>query len=265
MPHSDEQQPNATASTSDIERDERDERERSKVRFPYINLDQTVGLAQTVYNEYGNACELSQLAASLKTTVTSSKFRNQMSAAKMFGMIEPRSKTVKLTDLGVAVADPNQRAEAKVRAFLNVPLYQKLYENFNGQMLPQDTGLEAEMCKLGVTTKSVSRARQVFQKSATSAGFFASGRDRLVLPALLQGDQTAPETTESSEQPVVKERSKRALDLQAGHPDPLLRGLLSKLPHDKPFTPSERSQWLELARLALDMVYAEEDEDPRNP
>ena len=262
MVQSDERQPSATASTPDIERDER---ERSKVRFPYINLDQTVVLAQTVYNEYGGGCELSQLAASLGTTVTSSKFRNQMSAAKMFGMIEPRSKTVKLTDLGVAVADPNQRAEAKVRAFLSVPLYQKLYENFNGQMLPQETGLEAEMCKLGVTAKSVSRARQVFQKSATSAGFFASGRDRLVKPALSQGDQTTPEIDETDEQSAAKDGSQRELNRQAGHPDPLLGGLLSKLPHEKPFTPSERAQWLELAKLALDMVYGEDGEDPTIP
>ena len=255
----DEQQPSATASPPDTER------ERSKVRFPYVNLDQTVQLAEAVFNTYGSTCDLSQLSASLGTTVTSSKFRNQISAAKMFGVIEPRSKVVKLTDLGASVVDPNRQDEAKVRAFLSVPLYQKLYENFDGQMLPQDTGLEAAMCKLGVTAKSVSRARQVFQKSATSAGFFASGRNRLVRPALSQVDQTASEIDESSEQPAAEDGSQRELDRQGGHPDPLLRGLLSKLPHDKPFTRSERAQWLELARLALDMVYGEEDEDPTNP
>ena len=259
MLSNDEQQPSATASTSDTEST------RSKLSFPYSNLDETVRLAEAVYNEYGSACDLSQLSASLETTVKSSKFRNQISAAKMFGIVQQHNKRVKLTDLGSAVVDPNRRAEAQVRAFLSVPLYQKLYENFDGQMLPQDTGLEAAMCTLGVTTKSVSRARQVFQKSAATAGFFASGPDRLVRPALSQDDQTAPETSESSEQPASIDGSGGALDRQAGHPDPLLSGLLSKLPHNKPFTPSERAQWLELAKLALDMVYGEDGADPANP
>lgn len=192
--------------------------------------------------------------------MTSSNFRNQVSAAKRFGLIEPRSKTVKLTDLGTAVVDPDKRDDAKVRAFLSVPLYLQLYEKFEGQMLPHDAGLEAEMRTLGVTTKSVSRARQVFQKSAASAGFFASGRDRLVRPALAQGDQPTPEMSEPSEQPTTMDGTESPLDRQIGHPDPLLRGLLSKLPHDKPFTPLERAQWLKLAELALDMVYGEEGE-----
>ncbi|GEM_PF-2562583 len=114
-------------------------------------------------------------------------------------------------------------------------------------------------------SKSVSRARQVFQRSATSAGFFASGRDRLVRPSLQNVDHTELETSESSEQPAAKDGSERALDRPTGHPDPLLGGLLSKLPHDKPFTPSERTQWLELAKLVLDMVYGGDGEGPRDP
>ena len=259
MVQSDEQHSSESASTAEPER------ERSKIRFPYINLDETVRLAEMLYNQHGGTCELSQLSALLGTTVASSKFRNQISAAKIFGVIEPRSKSVRLTDLGEDVADRDQRDEAKVRAFLSVPLYRELYEKFEGKMLPHDAGVEAEIRTLGVTTKSASKARQVFQRSAASAGFFASGRDRLVKPVVSLGDQAEPKTSELSEQAASRDGSEGALDLQAGHPDLLLRGLLSKLPHDKPFTPSERSQWLELARLALDMVYAEEDEDPRNP
>ena len=40
-----------------------------------------------------------------------------------------------------------------------------------------------------------------------------------------------------------------------GPTDPLLRGLWSKLPSDGPYSATEQAQWLEMAKLALQMVY----------
>lgn len=240
------------------------ETERPKIGFPYINLDVAVHLAETVHSKGGSSCELAQLAAWLDTTLSSSKFRGQVSAAKMFGLIEPRSKIALLTELGKAIVDPQRRDAAKVDAFLKVPLYGLLHDKFAGQLLPPDAGLEAEMRSFGVTEKSAAKARQAFQRSASSAGFFASGKDRMVRPPF------SSENTETPSAATDEEASPTTLtppegQKEVGPSDPLLIGLWSKLPSDKPFSKSQRSQWLKLAELALNLVYGEDGEDDGHP
>ena len=47
--------------------------------------------------------------------------------------------------------------------------------------------LEAQIEKLGVAPKVKDKARQVFQRSATQAGYFAFGNNRLVAPTVKSG------------------------------------------------------------------------------
>lgn len=246
-----EQDQGRSVSTSDSDGS------RSRAVFPYVNLEEAVRLVRAVSENGGSGCELGQLSGWLGTTLSSSSFRIRVSAAKMFGLIERRSKSVQLTELGFAVVDPDRQDEAKVQAFLAVPLYKSLHKKFDGRILPKDSGLEAEMRALGVPEKSATRARQVFQKSAASAGFFATGRDRLVRPASSNGVPTKPatETDTRDKQDPPREHAPRT-----GPADPLLEGLWSKLPDGRPFSPADRARWLELAKLALDMVYGDEDD-----
>lgn len=245
--------PSNPTATQDVET------ERRKIGFPYTNLDEAIQLTEAIHNNHGSTCDLAQLAAWLDTTVKSSKFRSQISAAKMFGLIEQHSKTATLTELGAAIVDPQRKDDAKAVAFLEVPLYWRLHEMYEGRMLPPDAGLEAEMRTLGVSPKSVSKARQSFQRSASSAGFFAAGKDRLVRPAPSGSGRGAIEAEQQEDQPSDLEEEPKNQE-QIGPSDPLLTGLWSKLPAVKPFTPTERLQWLELMRLALDLVYGEEEE-----
>ena len=230
---------------------------RSTVAFPYVALDEAVKAVCKIHANAGRECELDQLASWLGTTVASSKFRSTLSAARMFGLVERRAKAILLTELGTAIVDPEQRDDAVVRAFLEVPLYQQVYETFSGKLLPQDAGLESELGKLGVTEKSVVKARQVLQRSASTAGFLGAGRNRLVKPAgtQLPRSETQPPTddeTAASEQP--EPNPTPHVDL-GGPADPLLRGLWSKLPAEGPFSAAEQRQWLQMAELALQMVY----------
>lgn len=240
-------------STQDVETD------RPKIGFPYTNLDEAMHLTEAIHNNHGSTCDLAQLAAWLDTTVKSSKFRTQISAAKMFGLIEQHSKTATLTELGAAIVDPQRKDDAKAVAFLEIPLYRRLHDMYEGRMLPPDAGLEAEMRTLGVSPKSVSKARQSFQRSASSAGFFAAGKDRLVRPAPSGSGRGAVHAEQQEEQPSDFEEETKNQD-QVGPSDPLLTGLWSKLPAVRPFSPAERLQWLELMRLALDLVYGEDEE-----
>ena len=233
---------------------------RSNIAFPYIALDEAVAAALAIHNNAGRECELVQLAAWLGSTAASSKFRSTMSAARMFDLIQRRAKMVSLTELGTAIVDPEQREPAAVEAFLKVPLYRSLYDNFSAQLLPPDPGLEAEMRSMGVTAKSVSKARQVFQRSATYAGYFRAGRNRLVRPATSARSQEPTPIVSEEDAPNTSEQPLPRMAASApatGPTDPLLLGLWSKLPPEGSLDESQQVQWLEMARLALKMVYGE--------
>jgi|SRR5580692_5707985 hypothetical protein len=81
------------------------------------------------------------------------------------------------------IVDPSREREAKVKAFLAVPLYGKLYEHYRGKVLQPTQALTRELVLLGVAQKQADRARQTFERSASAAGFFGMGRDKLIMPA----------------------------------------------------------------------------------
>jgi len=89
---------------------------------------------------------------------------------------------VSLTPLGIRVINPQQEKAARADSFLLVPLYKRVFDDYRGNMLPGNNALEAAMEKLGVAPKQKNKARQVFQRSATQAGYFAFGTNRLVAP-----------------------------------------------------------------------------------
>src|SRR5207247_532850 len=66
------------------------QRPKSGVTFPYYNLAQSIEVAKVMYEQAGGVCDRSQLAAMLKYKGTNNGgFLSRVSAAKMFGLIEP--------------------------------------------------------------------------------------------------------------------------------------------------------------------------------
>ena len=198
-----------------------------------------------------DARHVDQLAATLRTTTTSSTFRSLVASARTFGLIHRRAKAVSLTELGSAIVDPLTREDAKVRAFLEVPLYHSLYERFAGVLLPADAGLEAEIEALGVTPKSVVKARQTLMRSAAVAGFLQAGKDRLVRPPTGRAeDASAPDEAAATAQTTTTPEAPTATSI-----DPLLDALWARLPINGKFLNPERASWLRMLGLALDMIY----------
>ena len=229
---------------------------RSRIAFPYAALDSVIEVVEVLHQRYGTQCELAQLADALNTTVESGSFRSTVSAARIFGLIRTQSKVAKLTEVGIAIVDSATSADANVAAFFSVPLYQAIYDKYEGRRLPPDAGLEAEIRALGVTEKSVARARQTLQRSAGTAGFFRSGKDRLVRPPTGQGEAANAQHVQS-DTPAAKTPTPRPPQrpVVPSARDELLTALWSKLPADGNFPDPLRSQWLEMLQLALDMVY----------
>jgi hypothetical protein len=154
---------------------------RSTIAFPYSHLEDAERVAEALHRR-GNTAKVSEVAAALDTTTTSGAFRTKMSTARVFGAIDIRRGNVTLTELGQRLIDPEKRDRARVDAFLHVPLYDAIYKHYDNGVLPQASGLEAAIQQLGVSPKQLQRARQTLLRSAERAGFFRSGRNRLVIP-----------------------------------------------------------------------------------
>ena len=234
---------------------------RSTIKFPYLDLDDAVEIARTVHEIGGTSCQREQLAASLNVVPTGGGFNLRLVTARLFGFVAGEKGTVSLTDLGSRVCDPQQEKAARAEAFLLVPLYKALYENFRATTLPPSTGLESTIESLGVAPKQKDKARQAFLRSAAQAGFFAFGNNRLVLPAIKSGGDPEKVREEPRGNQVPLERKERELAGGRSLP-PFVVGLLEKLPEPEGSWPKEgRKKWLQTAANIFDLMYSTDEQD----
>lgn len=231
------------------------ERERSTIAFPYDDLESAESVVKALHSGYGGRANREQIAAELGVSANSGSFRTKLSTARLFGYVEAGRQSVELTQLGRRLLDEQTRAEARVEGFLNVPLYEALYERFKGVTLPQSKGLEEVIRGLGVASKQVPVARQAFQRSAQQAGFFDKGEDRLVLPHTGkvgkedQADHSLGRREEPEEEP----------GMQA---DPLLASLFRRLPPpEKGFSQQERENFMTALQAIFTIVYGSTSEE----
>jgi hypothetical protein len=199
----------------------------------------------------------------------SGNFRNRTSAARLFGFIQKDGReSVKLTELGCHLVSPESEADAKATAFLNVPLYNRIYETYRGKLLPPMKALEREMTNHGVVLKQATAARQIFQRSARQSGFFGSGEDRLVRPKTTAGlGSSEPPTIEQAvfDEPRHEDSGQRrggggngsgGSRSRPGDLHPFIEGLLDTLPApDTNWAVEGRAKWLQAAANIFDLMY----------
>lgn len=233
-----------------------DARQRSKIAFPYNNLGDAIEVAQAIHSHVGTGeCDDTQLAAWLNLSPKSSGYRIQVSAARLFGLVESGGGH-RLSPLGRMIVDPQREREARAKAFMNVPLYSAVYEKYKGGVLPPAAAFERDIVGIGVSEKQTSRARQIFERSAEQAGFFESGKTRLVMPGVasrLAEDERPRE--EAREEDVNKGRG-RGGDGSPPDVDPIIQGLLARLPTSGEVWPeAERKLWLQLLEGSFKLIY----------
>jgi hypothetical protein len=242
--------------------DAADTRERSTIGFPYNDLDDAADLAKVIYANASGYCTLPQLAGYLKQSITSGTFRLRVSNAATFGLTDNERGEVRLTSLGRRIADPAHEAAARADAFLCVPLYERIFKNYDGFSLPGPGALEKFMRDVGVSSKQTGRARQAFMRSAKQAGFFAYGEDRLIRPAIV-----GPGTKPIAGQNDLPDEKKSGKDGGTGgiggvddnRPDPIIQGLLIRLPKSGEVWPeAERQLWLQLLEGSFKLIYKDD-------
>ncbi|MGQ3001108.1 MAG: hypothetical protein ACT6UH_11805 [Hydrogenophaga sp.] len=237
------------------------ERERSTIEFPYTDLDNAAEVVRGVHHAGGTACDYDQLAAQLKVEAKGGGFRLRVNGAKTFGLINyERGGRISLTELGRQLTDPQQERAAKAAAFLSVPLYLKVYEQFKGSPLPPQAGLERAIEAMGVGQKVKDKARQVMLRAAKQAGFFDAAQDRLVKPSIRQdsgADKGGSSTPNNREEGKTNGNGGGAGgDGGGGQEHPLIKGLLMTLPAPGGvWSPQERVNWLTMASSIFTMIY----------
>ena len=110
------------------------------------------------------------------------------------------------------------------------------------------------MLALGVSSKQLGKARQVFDRSARQAGFYWAGIERLTLPV----SKGKPES-----RPIEVAPPPATLSLGGGGGGgdgkgyhPFIEGLLRTFPPiDQDWPVRDRAKWLKLAANAFDVLY----------
>ena len=262
---------NTGTETANQEND-RGERQRSTISFPYMGLSEAMEMAAAIYNNVaGGDCDDDQLAAWLGLSPKSSGYRVRLTAARMFGVLETVSTgTHRLSELGLEVVDDNRAPAAKVTAFLNVELYKVIFDKWRGRQLPPAAALEREMVTLGVAEKQKDKARQVFERSASTAGFFEHGRDRLVRPGIAPSSEDHADR--SQEDNIIgggDAAEGRGGGGDHGLPpkiDPIIAGLIARLPESGTiWSKDERKLWLQILENSFELVYKEKIEELPSP
>jgi len=244
------------------------ERERSTIEFSYLGLDAAMEIAKAVHARGGTRAGTDEVAAQMGESATSGPFRAKITNSRVFGLTTYASGVITLTPIGSRLADPDQEKAAKAEAFLQVPLYRRLYEEYKGSVLPPtNAALENVIVAMGVAPKQKDKARQAFQRSAALAGFFAYGTTKLVYPAVDGGESkplVKPRINGDEEVPNEKggAGSGNGGGGGGGQLHPFVQGLLEELPQPHTDWPLEgRKKWLQSALSIFDLIYESSDGD----
>jgi len=216
-----------------------------------------------------------QLAGAMNQEPVSGSFRLKIATARIFGLIETVHGRYQLTELGFGVVDkdPARQRTAKADAFLHVPLYKRVYDEFRSRQLPpRPLPLEHAFVGFGVSAKQKVKARIAFDRSAQQAGYFEQGgKDRLIRPVSLAATSpAADETSDDGSRPGGganggsggshgagdSEQGLGGLRRHNSSTHPFIQGLLDHLPQPETTWAIEgRAKWLRTAADIFDLMY----------
>lgn len=227
----------------------------SGVSYPYFDNDASLRVGEVVQNVAGGSAAPDFLAAKLGYKSTrSGTFLTRVSAARLFGYVATSNGNFVVTERGRAALSPvmpDDAINAKMDAFMGVPLFAKLYQDFNGRQLPPDVGLRNLFLNTyKIVPDRVDDALRVFQRSAEQCGFFQHGRDRLIKPSAgvslpQQASAPLPANNDPPPPPAERQRSGGGGGDSGGGIHSAVIGLLRELPkQDESWTERERDDFL---------------------
>jgi len=231
----------------------------SGIASPYWDNDASLKVADIIQNVGGGSCAADFLVSKLGyKSIQSGTYLTRVAAARMFGYVSTAQGKFVVTERALSALQPvmpEDSINAKADAFLSVPLFAKLYEDFRGRTLPPEVGLRnLFLNSYRILPDRIPDALRVFMNSAAQCGFFDSGRDRLIRPATNSAaaapqappeSPTAPQQQEPSAPPDKPRWRDGGGDGGGGGIHSALIGLLRELPKPgESWTTTEQDQFL---------------------
>jgi len=189
----------------------RSSREKS-VLYPYYGLKESLDFARKVQTIAGKgfASEKS-LAAELGVSATTKSFAYKISSARQFGLVVKTKEGVQMTARARNILnpiDPKDNPTLLLECFRAPPLYKKLIQQFDGELLPQVNSIaNLMMNQLSVATAAKDRAAKVFLNTVQYCKAIDSrGRLSIERPGENVIDDTVSDLSETLSSPNTKER-----------------------------------------------------------
>ncbi len=146
--------------------------------FPSVNLREALVIPQGIRDHNaGHPMNRILLAGALNAGAASSSYRDLITAANKFGLINGNynSETLSLTALGQRVTAPaseEDRLDSMRQAMEKVPLFKKMLEFYNNGRLPAQDILKSALVRtpFGVPAEWSAEAAQVFEATGRLTG-----------------------------------------------------------------------------------------------
>jgi len=231
-------------------------RVKSEHRYPVYDLENSIALARAIRDQGGGSADQPHLASYLGYKSTKSgSFITRVAAARAFGLIENSGSFLVPTPLANAIIAPEHPGRddvsARLKAFMNVPLYRRLYDRYKDTQLPPPMGLRNAMeTHYGIPRARTQLAYRVLMDSAGQAGLYEArggARTHWVTPVIHEtGDEAAEEWAQTVPPTGVEAHGELAqpqpqLQTQAAQIDPIerLRQILVEKVREVPATDME--------------------------
>jgi hypothetical protein len=183
-------------------------REKS-VRYPANNLKECVDFLSIVHSIGGRKdAPIESILSKLNLTSAETKsYKYLFSSAEIFGFVEKTSVGIRPTEIGTLILYPpggeEQKRKLLIDAFRTPQLYQKVIEQYENMVLPNNEILKNVFLHLGIAPKALDNAVDSFIKSAQYVNVIDSS-NRLVLSG---SDGTSPTQTTEMNSPNSKPKS----------------------------------------------------------
>ena len=163
----------------------------SEVRFPVYSLLDSLEVARAIHEKGGGLASNEQLAVFLRYRGSNNgSYLARVAAARMFDFVAGEGSRLTISPRAQTILMPvykEQVEQGLLDAFMGVPLYRAVYEEYLGKDLPSPFGMtNALRTRFGVAPSRVEPALRALMESADQAGLFKTkgSRTQLIIPTI---------------------------------------------------------------------------------
>jgi hypothetical protein len=164
---------------------------------PLLSFADALRAARDFYNKGGEG-DKALLGEVMGNSPTSSVFVKKLIAFKRYGLVREENNVYKITSNGQTIAAPKNEkefGEAVQRAFLSIPVYRTLYDEYKGRPLPREEYM-INTARVQVPQELAEEWIQSFKLGAKAAGLLEERADGTSFLAMGSGRKAREENKE---------------------------------------------------------------------